>query len=220
MRPDGIELTVLTAADSATRHWRVLRGGDDDIAECSGSSCIVARDRGLTTQVMTVGGMPTSELGGADGVGFETAGASWIGRLTEDSDAISVPFDGPVETFEDIGALAAERLLRIGSTGLGDDDHIAAQILSIMPFDTPDQAVAMANASPYGLAAGLFTSDLHRALGMARQLRFGGVHVNEASSARVDAMPFGGVKDSGHGFEGPAYAVRAMTEERLITISY
>jgi succinate-semialdehyde dehydrogenase/glutarate-semialdehyde dehydrogenase len=55
---------------------------------------------------------------------------------------------------------------------------------------------------------------------MARALRFGGVHINEASSARVDAMPFGGVKDSGFGREGPAYAIREMTEERLITVAY
>ena len=51
-------------------------------------------------------------------------------------------------------------------------------------------------------------------------MRFGGVHVNEASSARVDAMPFGGVKDSGFGWEGPSYAIREMTEERLMTVSY
>jgi len=50
-------------------------------------------------------------------------------------------------------------------------------------------------------------------------MRFGSVHLNEASSARADVMPFGGVKDSGFGHEGPAYAVREMTEERLVTIS-
>jgi succinate-semialdehyde dehydrogenase/glutarate-semialdehyde dehydrogenase len=55
---------------------------------------------------------------------------------------------------------------------------------------------------------------------VSRALRFGGVHVNEASSARIDVMPFGGVKDSGYGREGPAYAIREMTEERLITIAY
>lgn len=99
-------------------------------------------------------------------------------------------------------------------------EEIFAPVLSIMPFDTPEEAVERANASPYGLAAGLFTSSLHTALRLSQQLRFGGVHVNEASSARVDVMPFGGVKDSGFGREGPAYAVREMTEERLITVSY
>jgi acyl-CoA reductase-like NAD-dependent aldehyde dehydrogenase len=53
----------------------------------------------------------------------------------------------------------------------------------------------------------------------ARQLRFGAIHLNEASSARADVMPFGGVKDSGFGHEGPDHAIREMTEERLITIN-
>lgn len=98
--------------------------------------------------------------------------------------------------------------------------EIFAPVISVIPFDGVDDAVVRANDSPYGLAAGLFTSNLHIALRLAPQLRFGGVHVNEASSARADVMPFGGVKDSGFGREGPAYAIREMTEERLITIAY
>ncbi|HEY6630355.1 MAG TPA: aldehyde dehydrogenase family protein [Rhizobiaceae bacterium] len=99
-------------------------------------------------------------------------------------------------------------------------EEIFAPVISLLPFDTMEEAVDRANASPYGLAAGLFTSNLHTALQVAPRLRFGGVHVNEASSARIDVMPFGGVKDSGFGREGPAYAVREMTEERLITVAY
>jgi acyl-CoA reductase-like NAD-dependent aldehyde dehydrogenase len=99
-------------------------------------------------------------------------------------------------------------------------EEIFAPVLSILEFDTIDEAVRRANDSPYGLAAGLFTSNLSTALQTARRLRFGGVHVNEASSARVDVMPFGGVKDSGFGREGPSYAIREMTEERLITVAY
>ncbi|KGF71274.1 aldehyde dehydrogenase [Hoeflea sp. BAL378] len=99
-------------------------------------------------------------------------------------------------------------------------EEIFAPVVSLMGFDDVEQAVERANASPFGLAAGLFTSNLHTALRIAPRLRFGGVHVNEASSARIDAMPFGGVKASGFGREGPAYAVREMTEERLITIAY
>jgi succinate-semialdehyde dehydrogenase/glutarate-semialdehyde dehydrogenase len=99
-------------------------------------------------------------------------------------------------------------------------EEIFAPVVCIIEFDDLGEAVARANASPFGLSAGLFTSDLSTAMRTARALRFGGVHINEASSARVDAMPFGGVKDSGFGREGPAYAIREMTEERLITIAY
>jgi succinate-semialdehyde dehydrogenase/glutarate-semialdehyde dehydrogenase len=99
-------------------------------------------------------------------------------------------------------------------------EEIFAPVVSIIEFDQIEEAIAGANASPYGLAAGLFTSDLKTAFRTARALEFGGVHINEASSARIDVMPFGGVKDSGFGREGPAYAIREMTEERLITVAY
>ena len=99
-------------------------------------------------------------------------------------------------------------------------EEIFAPVVCWLEFEDFVVAVRRANASPFGLAAGLFTSNLKTAFRVSRRLRFGGVHVNEASSARVDVMPFGGVKDSGFGREGPAYAIREMTEERLITIAY
>jgi succinate-semialdehyde dehydrogenase/glutarate-semialdehyde dehydrogenase len=99
-------------------------------------------------------------------------------------------------------------------------EEIFAPVVSIIEFDRIEEAIAGANASDFGLAAGLFTRDLQTALRTAQQLAFGGVHINEASSARIDAMPFGGVKDSGFGREGPAWAIREMTEERLITVAY
>ncbi len=99
-------------------------------------------------------------------------------------------------------------------------EEIFAPVISILEFDHIDEAVLRANDSPFGLAVGLFTSNLSTAFKTSRKLRFGGIHINEASSARADVMPFGGVKNSGFGREGPAYATREMTEERLITIAY
>ncbi len=99
------------------------------------------------------------------------------------------------------------------------DREVFCPLVSIIPFENLDEAVAAANATPYGLSAGLFTSNVVRGLNAVKKMRFGSVHLNEASSARADVMPFGGVKDSGFGHEGPAYAVREMTEERLVTIS-
>ncbi|TCT04997.1 aldehyde dehydrogenase family protein [Aquabacter spiritensis] len=99
------------------------------------------------------------------------------------------------------------------------DREVFGPLVSLVPFDSLDAAIDLANASPYGLAAGVFTRDMSRALSAARHLRFGAVHLNEASSARSDAMPFGGVKDSGFGREGPRYAIAEMSEERLITLN-
>jgi acyl-CoA reductase-like NAD-dependent aldehyde dehydrogenase len=81
-----------------------------------------------------------------------------------------------------------------------------------------DDAIEQANATKYGLQAAIFTGDLQPALEAARRLEFGGVIVNEAPTFRADQMPYGGVKGSGNTKEGPAWAVREMTEERLVVI--
>src|SRR3954469_4043103 len=91
-------------------------------------------------------------------------------------------------------------------------------VCSVQPYDTEDEAFELANATPYGLQAGIFTRDLSLALRAARALEFGGVIVNDAPSVRVDHMPYGGVKESGNTREGPAYAVRELTEERLVVV--
>ncbi len=98
-------------------------------------------------------------------------------------------------------------------------EEIFAPVVTIIPFSSLDDAIEQFNGTPYGLAAGIFTRDINAALTAARRLDVGIVHINESSSGRVDLMPFGGVKDSGMGREGPRYAIREMTEERLITIS-
>jgi|SRR5579884_2281395 len=91
-------------------------------------------------------------------------------------------------------------------------------VCTLQRFDDDEEAFARANATPYGLQAGIFTRDLSRALRAAQRLEFGGVTVNEAPSWRVDHMPYGGVKASGNTREGPRSAVRELTEERLVVI--
>jgi acyl-CoA reductase-like NAD-dependent aldehyde dehydrogenase len=98
-------------------------------------------------------------------------------------------------------------------------EEIFAPVVSVLPFESIHEAIAQVNATPFGLAAGIFTRDVMRAMEAARRLHVGVVHVNESSSSRVDLIPFAGVKDSGIGREGPKYAMREMTEERLVTIS-
>jgi acyl-CoA reductase-like NAD-dependent aldehyde dehydrogenase len=97
--------------------------------------------------------------------------------------------------------------------------EVFGPVVCIVPFVTLDDAIARVNATPYGLASGIFTNRLDDALAAAQRLEVGGVHINETSSSRVDMMPYGGSKDSGFGREGPRYAVHEMTEERIVTIT-
>lgn len=77
----------------------------------------------------------------------------------------------------------------------------------------------LVNATPNGLATGVFTPDITAALSTARALYVGGAHINETCSSRLDLMPYGGVKASGSRREGPRHATREMAEDRLITLS-
>jgi len=98
-------------------------------------------------------------------------------------------------------------------------EEMFAPVMTVLPYGTLDEAVGRVNATPYGLASGLFTARIDTAFAAARALEVGTLHINNSSSARVDLMPYGGMKDSGFGREGPAYAMREMTEERLITFT-
>jgi acyl-CoA reductase-like NAD-dependent aldehyde dehydrogenase len=97
-------------------------------------------------------------------------------------------------------------------------EEVFGPLCTVAPYDSLDEAIAVANGTRYGLQAGIFTSDLTAALRAASELEFGGVTVNEAPTFRADQMPYGGVKDSGNTREGPAYAIREMTEERLVVL--
>ncbi|MEJ7567470.1 MAG: aldehyde dehydrogenase family protein [Gaiellaceae bacterium] len=96
--------------------------------------------------------------------------------------------------------------------------EVFGPVCTVTAYETLDQAIELANGTRYGLQAGIFTSSLQTALAAARKLEFGGVTINEAPTFRADQMPYGGVKDSGNTREGPAWAVRELTEERLVVI--
>jgi acyl-CoA reductase-like NAD-dependent aldehyde dehydrogenase len=97
-------------------------------------------------------------------------------------------------------------------------DEIFGPVATIHTFKSFDEALEMANDSRYGLQAGVFTRDLGEAKRAGEMLEFGGVLINEVPTFRTDQMPYGGVKDSGNTREGPHYAVRELTEERLVTL--
>src|SRR5207249_9976912 len=97
-------------------------------------------------------------------------------------------------------------------------EEVFGPVVTVAAYDELDEALALANGTRYGLQAGIFTADVRAALRAAQKLEFGGVTVNEAPTFRADQMPYGGVKDSGNTREGPAYAVRELTVERVVVL--
>lgn len=95
-------------------------------------------------------------------------------------------------------------------------DELFGPAIGVVSFSSIDEAIAMANDSRYGLSAGIFTENLSRAMRFVRDVDAGNVNVNSGPSWRADLMPYGGLKDSGIGKEGPHYAIREMTEEKMV----
>jgi len=95
-------------------------------------------------------------------------------------------------------------------------DELFGPAMAVTPFDTIEEAIALANDSIYGLAAGIFTDNVEWAMKFAREAEAGNLHVNWGSQWRVDLMPYGGLKDSGFGKEGPKYAVNEMSELKMV----
>jgi aldehyde dehydrogenase (NAD+) len=98
-------------------------------------------------------------------------------------------------------------------------EEIFGPVVTVDPYETFEEALAIVNDSPYGLQAGVFTNDVNRAMLAHRELVVGGVIVNDVSAFRADAMPYGGAKDSGFGREGLRYAMEEMTEPRILVLS-
>jgi acyl-CoA reductase-like NAD-dependent aldehyde dehydrogenase len=97
--------------------------------------------------------------------------------------------------------------------------EIFAPVVTITKFSNFDNALALANDTRYGLQASIFTNDIAKINKAYKILEFGGVVVNDVPTYRVDHMPYGGIKDSGMGKEGPRYAIEEMTELKLMVIN-
>jgi acyl-CoA reductase-like NAD-dependent aldehyde dehydrogenase len=97
-------------------------------------------------------------------------------------------------------------------------EEVFGPVVTVTRVASLDEAIDQANATRYGLQAAIFSADLAACVRAAERLEFGGVTVNEAPTFRADQMPYGGVKASGNTKEGPAWAVREMTEERLLVL--
>jgi acyl-CoA reductase-like NAD-dependent aldehyde dehydrogenase len=99
-------------------------------------------------------------------------------------------------------------------------EEIFGPVVTIMPYQTFEEAIGLVNDSRYGLQAGVFTNDLNRAFQAHRELEVGGIIINDQSAFRADQMPYGGSKDSGFGREGLRYAMEEMTEPRIMVLSH
>lgn len=95
-------------------------------------------------------------------------------------------------------------------------DEAFGPICVVEPVQNITEAIQAVNYSRYGLQAGVFTNNIHIMKQCFAELEVGGVIINDIPGFRVDSMPYGGVKDSGLGREGPIYAMQEMTEPRLL----
>jgi len=100
-----------------------------------------------------------------------------------------------------------------------NSEEVFAPLITVVPYDTFDEALCIANTGEFGLQAGIFTQNINRVMQAFEQMQVGGVQVNDIPTFRSDAMPYGGVKGSGLGHEGPRYAIEEMTELRLMVIN-
>ena len=99
-------------------------------------------------------------------------------------------------------------------------DEVFGPVISLAPYDDVDAVFRTVSQSRFGLQTGIFTASTALAIRAVRSLRTGGVIINGSSTWRTDQLAYGGVKDSGIGREGPRYAIRDMTEERMVLFNY
>jgi len=95
-------------------------------------------------------------------------------------------------------------------------DELFGPAVAVTPFESIDEAISLANQTHYGLSAGIFTENLDWAMRFAREVESGNLHINWGPQWRADLMPYGGLKESGFGKEGPRYAVEEMTELKMV----
>ena len=98
-------------------------------------------------------------------------------------------------------------------------NEVFGPLASVQPYSDIEDVFRIVTEAPLGLQCGIYTKSIETALAAARRLRTGAVIINGTSTWRTDQLPYGGVKNSGIGREGPHYAIREMTEERLIVFN-
>ncbi len=100
-----------------------------------------------------------------------------------------------------------------------NSEEIFGPVITVEPYDSFEEAIDRLNNSKFGLQAGVFTQDIRRANMAAASINAGCILINEVPTYRIDSMPYGGVKCSGTGREGPKYAIQEMTEYKLLILN-
>ena len=95
-------------------------------------------------------------------------------------------------------------------------EELFGPAVAVTPCSNIDQAIELANDTNYGLSAAIFTQDIDLAMRFAKDVHSGNLMINSGPQWRTDLMPYGGVKDSGMGKEGPKYAIEEMTELKMV----
>lgn len=135
---------------------------------------------------------------------------SWIGEAAEAGARVLVGGGREGAVHEATVVADVEPSMRIFR------EELFGPAVTVTPADDADAALCMANQTNFGLSAGVFTRDIDVALRHARGIEAGLVFINSAPPWRADLMPYGGVKQSGIGLEGPRYAVHEATEVRTV----
>jgi len=116
------------------------------------------------------------------------------------------------------GVVAPALLADVRPTMRISRDELFGPAVGVTVADDIEHAIGIANDSQYGLSAAIFTQNIDRALEFARGVESGNLHINWGPMWRADLMPYGGLKDSGFGKEGPRYAIEEMTEMKTVVI--
>jgi acyl-CoA reductase-like NAD-dependent aldehyde dehydrogenase len=98
------------------------------------------------------------------------------------------------------------------------DDEIFGPVITMVPFDSDEEALAITNSSRLALTAAVFSNDLERALALAERFDVGGIVINGSNNYRPPVVPFGGVGLAGSGREGIGYTYEDLTRTRFIAI--
>ncbi len=169
--------------------------------------------RQVSTLVVGDPADPSTEVSALIDRGETERVKSWIDEARSEGASIAVGgelrADGVLEPTLITGAAPDMKVCR---------NEVFGPVVTVTTYTDFDDALRLANDSAYGLQAAVFTSNIGRALKAADVLEYGGVLINEVPTWRADHMPYGGLRDSGNTREGPAWAAREMTEERLVVL--